>query len=179
MRRPPHDSNSPQTHLGFAFSPPSLLPPDRWRATAIGRAGLQNRRPQRSCTGRGRIRFLGSALRDCLIASVLLHCIDNTARLPLRQACVTRRRQERQNRLFCPVIIKKETYVHLAWIMSYILFLFTCLDMILLDSLVQVLLVGLSRSVSYAILFIIYYRIKSKLKVLIFPIAGASPSSRG
>jgi len=47
----------------------SLLHPDYRRAPAIGRAGLRNRRLQRSCTGRGRIRFLGSALRDCSIAS--------------------------------------------------------------------------------------------------------------
>jgi len=63
--------------------------------------------------------------------------------------------------------------VHLALIMFCILFLFTCLDMILLDSQVQVFLVGLSRSVSFVTLFMIYYRIKSKLKVKIMKIFTA------
>jgi hypothetical protein len=60
------------THLGFAVTaaaPSRLLHPVRRRASAIGRAGLQNHRPQRSCTGRGRIRFLGSDLRDCSLTS--------------------------------------------------------------------------------------------------------------
>jgi hypothetical protein len=60
------------THLGFAPSvaaPPRLLYPVRGRASAIGRAGLRNRRPQWSYTGRGWIRFLGSGLRDCSLAS--------------------------------------------------------------------------------------------------------------
>jgi hypothetical protein len=60
------------THQGFtasAAAPPRLLHPVRRRASAIGREGLQNRRPQRSCTGRGRIRFLGSDLHDCSLAS--------------------------------------------------------------------------------------------------------------
>jgi hypothetical protein len=60
------------THLGFAASaiaPPRLLYPIYRRASAIGRAGVQNYCPQRSCTGRGRIRFLGSNLHDCSLAS--------------------------------------------------------------------------------------------------------------
>jgi hypothetical protein len=60
------------THLDFATSaaaPLRLLHPIHQRASAIGRAGLQNHRPQRSCTGRGWIRFLGSDLRDCSLAS--------------------------------------------------------------------------------------------------------------
>jgi hypothetical protein len=59
------------THLGFATfaaAPPRLIHLIRRRASVIGRAGLQNRRPQRSCTGRGRIRFLGSDFHDCLLA---------------------------------------------------------------------------------------------------------------
>ena len=43
----------------------SLLHPERRRAPANGRASLRNLSPLGSCTGRGRIRFLGSALRDC------------------------------------------------------------------------------------------------------------------
>jgi hypothetical protein len=60
------------THLDFttsAAAPPRLLHPIHQRASAIGRAGLWNHRPQRSCTGRGRIRFLGSDLHDCSLAS--------------------------------------------------------------------------------------------------------------
>jgi hypothetical protein len=59
-------------HLGFAASaavPLRLLHPVRRRASAIRRAGLRNRRPQRSYTGRGRIRFLGRDLHDCSLAS--------------------------------------------------------------------------------------------------------------
>ena len=50
----------------------SLLHPERRRASAIGRAGLRNPSPSRSCTGRGRIRFLGSASRDCSRTSPFL-----------------------------------------------------------------------------------------------------------
>jgi hypothetical protein len=70
-RNKPTATKTP-THLGFAASvatPPRLLHPVRRRASAIGRAGLRNRRPQRSCTGRGRIRFLRSDLHDCSLAS--------------------------------------------------------------------------------------------------------------
>jgi hypothetical protein len=60
------------THLGFAATAaalPRLLYPVHRRALRIRRAGLQNRRPQRSCTGRGWIRFLGSDLHDCSLVS--------------------------------------------------------------------------------------------------------------
>ena len=43
----------------------SLIHPECRRAPANGRAGLQNLSPLGSCTGRGRIRFLGSARCDC------------------------------------------------------------------------------------------------------------------
>jgi hypothetical protein len=60
------------THLGFATSvaaPPRLLHLIHRHVSAIERIGLQNCHPQRSCTRRGRIRFLGNDLRDCLLAS--------------------------------------------------------------------------------------------------------------
>jgi hypothetical protein len=60
------------THLGFtgsAVAPPMLLHPVLRRASVIGRAGLWNHRPQRFCTGIGRIRFLGSNFHDCSLAS--------------------------------------------------------------------------------------------------------------
>jgi hypothetical protein len=55
------------THLGFTASTAALsrlLHYVHRCASMIGRAGLQNRR-----TGRGRIRFLGRDLRDCLLSS--------------------------------------------------------------------------------------------------------------
>jgi hypothetical protein len=70
-RNRPATTKTP-THLGFAATPAAplrLLHPVRRRASAIERAGLWNHHPQRSCTGRGRIRFLGSDLRDCSLAS--------------------------------------------------------------------------------------------------------------
>jgi hypothetical protein len=60
------------TYLGFVISaaaPLRLLHPVYRRASAIRRVGLQNYCPQRSCTGRGRIRFLESDLHDCSLAS--------------------------------------------------------------------------------------------------------------
>jgi hypothetical protein len=46
---------------------PSSLHPDRRRASALGRAGLRNPSPSRSCTNRGRISFLGSVLTRLLV----------------------------------------------------------------------------------------------------------------
>jgi hypothetical protein len=43
----------------------SLIHLERRRSPANGRAGLRNLSPLGSCTGRGRIRFLGSARCDC------------------------------------------------------------------------------------------------------------------
>jgi hypothetical protein len=60
------------THLGFAAStaaPPRLLHPVHRRASTIRREGLWNRHSQRSCTGRGWIRFLESDHRDYSLAS--------------------------------------------------------------------------------------------------------------
>jgi hypothetical protein len=52
----------------FTTEPPSSsLHPDRRRASAIRRAGLQNPSPSRSCTGRGRIRFLGSVFTRLIV----------------------------------------------------------------------------------------------------------------
>ena len=56
----------------------SLLHPERRHAPTNGRAGLRNLSPSRSCTGRGRIRFLGSVRAT---AQVRLH--------PLRSASST------------------------------------------------------------------------------------------
>jgi hypothetical protein len=60
------------THLGSTASaavPPKLLNPVHWHASAIRRASLWIHRPQWSCIGRGRIRFLGNNLCDCSLAS--------------------------------------------------------------------------------------------------------------
>jgi hypothetical protein len=66
----------PQTYLGFClfclvrrqicFIQSSF---DRRCGPAIGRACLRNHHPKWSCTGRGRIKFLGSILHDGSIAS--------------------------------------------------------------------------------------------------------------
>jgi hypothetical protein len=53
--------------IAFAAAPSRLLHPVHQHATAIERAGLQNRHVQRSCTGRGQIRFLWSDFCDCLL----------------------------------------------------------------------------------------------------------------
>jgi hypothetical protein len=77
------------TYLGFASTaaaPPRLLHPVHRRASVIGRAGLRNRRLQRSCTGRGRIRFLGSDLHDCSLASS-----SSSPRLVYLFVCLARR----------------------------------------------------------------------------------------
>ena len=54
---------------GLLYRYRSLLHPERRRAPANGRASLQNLSSLGSCTGRGRIRFLGSAKRDCSSSS--------------------------------------------------------------------------------------------------------------
>jgi hypothetical protein len=53
--------------LFIAEPPSSSLHPDRRRASAIRRAGLRNPSSSRSCTERGRIRFLGSVLTRLLV----------------------------------------------------------------------------------------------------------------
>ena len=63
----------------------SLLHPERRRAPANGRAGLRNLSPLGSYTGRGRIRFLGSAQRDC-------SSIFATARPPSKSGAAAYRR---------------------------------------------------------------------------------------
>ena len=62
--------DTPKTSVGFCLFSllrrhRSLLHPERRHAPANGRAGLRNPSPLGSCTGRGRIRFLGSASHDC------------------------------------------------------------------------------------------------------------------
>jgi hypothetical protein len=58
----------PKSHRS-AGTPSRLLHPVCRHASMIGRAVLQNHHPQRSCTGRGQIKFLESDLRDCSLAS--------------------------------------------------------------------------------------------------------------
>jgi hypothetical protein len=70
------------THLGFittAAAPPKLLHPVRRRASAIGRAGLWNRCPQRSCTRRGRIRFLEATFTTARSLCQVLHHGSSTS----------------------------------------------------------------------------------------------------
>ena len=63
----------------------SLLHPERRRAPVNGRAGLRNLSPLGFYTGRERIRFLGSARRDC-------SAIFATARPPSKSGVAAYRR---------------------------------------------------------------------------------------
>jgi hypothetical protein len=86
-----------QTHPNFRLCSQlrrhrSSLHPDRRRASALGRAGLRNPSPSRSCTGRGRIRFLGSVLTR-LLAILSSNPAASTSSAPLlrrRRPCCFR-----------------------------------------------------------------------------------------
>jgi hypothetical protein len=156
-----------------------------------GRAGLQNRHPLWSYTGRGRIRFLGSDRHDCSIRFIKLFI---TAYLPLRRSRAEPRRIYRELRqtacgLQESIAVEKVTYVLNSQGMSYILNMLICIDMILLDNLLHyflfIVVIGLS-STFYStavlicillILFMFYLCIKIKLKLLIF--STDSPTSHG
>jgi hypothetical protein len=82
-------SNNEQSRVTNAFSffvssiatSPRLLHLVRQCVSMTGRAGLRNHRPQRSCTGRGRIRFLRSDLHDCSIHFSKFVYLDRTRSL--------------------------------------------------------------------------------------------------
>ena len=100
----------------------SLLHPERRRAPANGRAGLRNLSPLGSCTGRGRIRFLGSAQRDC-------STIFATARPPSKSGAAAYRRllHSVHRTVFVPsasfVFPKAKTqYVYCCLIQFFIMF---------------------------------------------------------
>jgi hypothetical protein len=145
----------------------------------IGRAGLRNRRLYRSCTRRGRIRFLGSDLHDGSHASssssswLIYLFIGRAQRVTAFNMNSIR-----------PIIIIKEqqiTYGFFSQIMSYLLDMLICVGMILLNNLLQYLLfitvIYLSRTCdsiaslicNALLMFMFYPWIKIKLKVLIFP----------
>jgi hypothetical protein len=158
--------------------PPRLLHFIHRCASAIGRASLQNCRPQRSCTGRGRIRLLGSDLRDCSLAS----SNSSSHLIYLFVECATRVITFNVNSVR-PIIIKEPqvTYAFSSQIMSYLLDMLICVGMILLDNLLQCLLfvamIDLSRTCystatiicNVLIMSMIYPWIKIKLVVLLFP----------
>jgi hypothetical protein len=110
-------------------SPPRLLHPIHQRASAIGRAGLWNHRPQRSCTGRGRIRFLGSDLHDCSLTSssssprLVYLFVGRAPRVIAFNANFVRLKES------------QVMYDSCSQIMSYIFNMLICIDMILLDNL--------------------------------------------
>jgi hypothetical protein len=130
------------TNLGLAASAaasPRLLHPVHRCVSAIRRAGLRNRRPQRSCIERGRIRFFRKQ------SSRLLARFGNfftTARLPLHRSRAEGRRLQyklcQTDHRLHPVIIVKElqvTYGSCSQIISYIFNILICVGMILLDNL--------------------------------------------
>jgi hypothetical protein len=70
------------THLGFATSaaaPPRLLHLVRRCASMIGRAGLWNHHPQRSCTERGRITFWEAIFSTARSLHQVLHHGSSTS----------------------------------------------------------------------------------------------------
>jgi hypothetical protein len=147
----------------------------------IGRAGLRNHRPQRSYTGRGRIKFLGSDLHDCSLASScssprLVYLF--VGRAPRVVAFNTN--SVRSSGVFIQLSSSRNRKSRTVQIMSYIFNMLIYVGMILLDNLLQCLsfiaMIDLSCTcdsaaslICYAlIMFIIYSWIKIKLKVLIF-----------
>jgi hypothetical protein len=154
----------------------------------IGRAGLQNCRPQRPCTGRGPIRFFRKR-SSRLLAHLFKFFI--TAHLPLRRTCVEGHRLQHELRQadchLHPIVIVKEsqvTYGSFSQSMSYILNMLICVGIILLDNLLQYLLFIVVIDLSITcdslatliynalVMFMSYSLIKIKLKLLIFPTGG-------
>jgi hypothetical protein len=123
-------------------------------------------------------------------SSRLLACFVKfftTSRLRLRRSRAERRRLQRElrqadRRLHSIVIVKEPhvTYGSCSQIMSYIFNMLICVGIILLDNLLQYLMfiamIDLSRTCNIAtslicyalVMFIIYYWIKIKLKMLIY-----------
>jgi hypothetical protein len=181
------------THLGFATSatvPPRLLHLVHRCASAIGRAGLQNRHPQRYC--KERVNKVFGKRSSWLLARFIK--LFTTARLPLHQSRAEGYRLHRElhqaDRRLHPVIIVKElqvTYSFCSQIMAYIFNILIYVGMILLDNLLQcflfIAMIDLFRTcgivtilVCYAlVMFIIYSWIKIKPKVLIYQ-NGTTPS---
>jgi hypothetical protein len=175
------NNHEPPTHLGFASSaaaPPRLLHPVNWRASAIRRVCLRNHHPQQSYIGRGRMWFFGSDLHDYSLAPssssprLVYLFVGSALRVTTFNANSIR-----------PIVIFKEPqvmYGSSSRIMSYIFNMLICVDIILLDNLLQYLLfiviIDLSRTCcttatliyNALVIFIIYPWIKLKLKVLIF-----------
>jgi hypothetical protein len=150
-----------------------------WRAYVIGRAGLWNRCPQRSCTERWWIRFLGSNLHDCSLASSssspwLIYLF--VGRAPRVIAF-----NVNSVRLIIFVKEPQAMYSSCSQIMSYTFNMFIYICMILLDNLLQCLLfiavIDLSRTCdsiatliyNALVMFMLYSWIKIKLKVPIYP----------
>jgi hypothetical protein len=124
-------------------------------------------------------KFLGSDLYDCSLAS----SSSSSQLIYPFVRCMSRVVAFNANSVR-PIIIVKEphvTYGFSSQIMSYILNMFICVGMILLDNLLQCLvfipMIDLSRTsgstaslnCNALLMFMIYSWIKIKLKVLIFP----------
>jgi hypothetical protein len=133
------------THLGFATSaiaPRRLLYPVHRRASAIESVGLRNHRPQRSCTGRGWIRFLEAIFATARsLHQVLHHDSSNSSSVAHRGLSHQHEFHQADRRLHSIIVIKvpQVTYDS-SQIMTYIFNMLICLGMILLDNLLQYLL---------------------------------------
>jgi hypothetical protein len=132
----PHVTNTSRFSPPPLWAPPSLLHAYHQHAPVIGRASLRNRRPQRSYTGSGWIRFLGSDLRDCSICFIKLF---TRTRLPLHRLCTEAHHiYLKLHQSTCclqeSTTMQEVTYVFKSRFMPCMLI---CVGMILLDNLLQ------------------------------------------
>jgi hypothetical protein len=168
------------TYLGFtasAAAPSRLLHPSHWRAFAIGRACLWNCRPQRSCSGRGQLRFLGSDLHDYSLAfssssSRLVYLfVGHAPRViafnvnSVKLIIIFNWSSSSRNRTSHIVSAFK---LYLTYLMCWSIYAWVCYIICSAGSLIWYAL----------IMFIIYPWIKIRLKMLNFPTCiGGGPSS--
>ena len=136
-----------------------LLHPELRRAPANERAGLRNLSPLGSCTGRERIRFLGSARRDC-------STIFATARPPTKSGAAAYRRLRRRllhsvrRTVFVPsapfIFPKAKTqYVYCCLIQFFIMFAeIIIIWLCLATSMIELFMLDL-------VMFLIYLWVKS------------------
>jgi hypothetical protein len=138
-------------------------------------------RPQRSCTGRGRIRFLGSALRDCSNTSTspsstsssprLVYFLVSGARLGVVK---TRGGVDHRRRHLCLVIpVTQNTYDFLSLTMFFIPSMIWLELILLLLYFILNYVMSIFRFIYFLyttfIMVMIYLWINLKLKLLIFP----------
>jgi hypothetical protein len=166
--------NPTSRNLVFTSSvvaPPMLLNLTYWCASATERASPQHCRPQWSWTERRWIKFLGSILRNCSIASPNLSSLGEHRLL----SSTTRRRPDwaASSQLHC-LQRRGSIIVLFSLIMSYTSNLVICIGMIMVDLLqylIYIIVIDLSSifdSTAVSIynsllIFMIYFCIRIKL----------------